>query len=396
MRIGCLFFARFAVQVESRANSALAGQPVIIGGLPHEPGAVYDASEEAMRCGVKPGMPLRQAYALCPRGMFLPLAGEKYSDAFSQILRLLGDYSPVVEMAARDCAFLDITREHDERRFIAELEGTIKREACFRMSAGAASAKFVAWAASQLAGPGGPVIVPDGEEREFLQDLPVDWLPASSELLRRLKLFGIYRMGQLAKLPRQAVSLQFGAEGQKLWDLAGGIDGSRLTPGRMPETIKEELSFEPPAEDLALILSGADGLLDWLSWQLKQRWQCCRQLTASLTFINGHVVQRTFHFKEATTSREIMLRQLKGCLEKARFTAPAGELRLTLTGLCPEEAKQASFLSRMSKRRERLKPAIDWLQQRYGRGVIKKAIPEEQSILPEDSFSFTQFDSGEG
>ena len=393
MRIGCLFFASFAVQVELRASNALAGKPVIVGGLPYEPGAVYDASEEAARCGVKRGMPLRQAYVLCPRGTFLPLAGDKYSDAFRQVLRLLDGYSPAVEAAARDCAFLDIALEQDERRFIKELEGAIRRATCFRMSAGAASAKFVAWAASQLAGPGRPLIVPDGEEREFLQDLSVDWLPASSELLRRFKLLGICRVGELANLPRQAVSLQFGAEGQKLWELAGGIDGSRLMPGRMPETIKEELSFEPPAESLALVLNRADGLLDRLSWQLKQRWQCCRQLTASLTFINGHVVQRTFHFKEATSSRETMLRQLKGCLEKARFTAPASEMRLTLAGLCPGEAKQASFLSRASKRRERLKLAMSWLQQRYGRGVIKKAIPEEKSVLPEDSFSFTQFDS---
>lgn len=393
MRIGCLFFASFAVQVESRASSALAGKPVIIGGFPYESGAVYDASEEAAECGVKRGMLLRQAYVLCPRGIFLPLAGDKYSDAFRQILRLLADYSPVVEATARDCVFLDAASEHDERCFIEELEGAIRRETGFHMSAGAASGKFVAWVASQLAGPGGPVIVPDGEERRFLKDLSVDWLPASSELLRRLKLFGIYRMGELAELPREAVNLQFGAEGQKLWELAGGIDDSRFTPGRMPETIAEELSFEPPAESLALILNRADELLSRLSWQLKQRWQCCRQLTASLTFTNGHVVQRTFHFKEATSSREIMLRRLKCCLEKARFMTPVSEMRLTLADFRPEEAKQASFLSRASKRRERLKLAVNWLQQRYGRGVIKKVIPEEKSILPEDSFSFTEFDS---
>jgi len=393
MRIGCLFFASFAVQVESGANNALAGKSVIIGGFPYESGAIYDASEEAMRCGVKRGMPLRQAYVLCPRGIFLPLAEDKYSDAFRHILRLLADYSPVVEATVRDCVFLNVASEHDEHRFIEELEGAIRRETCFRMSTGVASSKFVAWVASQAAGPGGPLVIPDGDERGFLQDLSVDLLPASFELARRLKLFGIYRMGELAKLPCEAVNLQFGAEGQKLWELAGGIDDSRLTPGKMPEIMKEELYFEPPAENLALILNGADEILDRLICQLKQRWQCCCQLTASLTFTNGHVVQRTFHFKEATSSREIMLRQLKRCLEKARFMAPVSEMRLTLTDFCPEEAKQASFLSKASKRRERLKLAMNRLQQRYGRGVIKKVIPEGKSVLPEDSFSFTEFDS---
>ena len=393
MRIGCFFFASFAVQVESRVNNALAGKPVIIGGFPYESGAVYDASAEAARYGVKRGMPLRQAYVLCPRGIFLPLAEDKYSDAFTHILRLLANYSPMVEATVRDCVFLNVASEHDEHCFIEELEGAIKRETCFRMSTGVASSKFVAWVASQVAGPGEPLVIPDGDERGFLQDLSVDLLPASFKLLRRLKLFGIYKMGELAKLPREAVNLQFGAEGQKLWELASGIDDSRLMPCKMPEIIKEELSFEPPAENLALILNRADELLNRLSWQLKQRWQCCRQLTASLTFTNGHVVQRTFHFKEAASSREIMLRHLKRCLEKARFMAPVSEMRLTLTDFCPEEVKQASFLSKASKRKERLKLAINRLQQRYGKGVIKKVLPEEKSRLPEDSFSFTEFDS---
>ena len=395
MRIGCLFFPSFAVQVESRGNNALLGKPIIVGGFPYELKAVHDASEEAKRYGVKPGMPLRQAYALCPHGIFLPLAEDKYSDAFMHILSLLATYSPMVEATARDYVFLDVTLEHDEHCFIEELEEVINAEACFHMSAGTASNKFAAWVASQVAKPGEPIVVPDGNEREFLENLPVDFLPASFESLRRLKLFGIYRMAELAKLPPQAVTLQFGTEGQKLWELANGIDDSRLIPCKMPEIMREELSFEPPAENLDLILNRADELLNRLSWQLKQHWQCCSRLTVSLSFTNDHVVQRTFHFKEATSSEEIMLRHLKHCLEKARFTAPVSEMRLTLTDFGPEEVKQASFLNKVSKRRERLTWAINWLQQRYGKGVVKKVMRKDRGKLPEDSFYFTTFDTQE-
>lgn len=73
MRIGYLFFPSFAFQVESRDNNTLLGKPVTIGGFPYELKAVRDASEEAMRLGVKLGMPLRQAHVLCPQGIFDPL-----------------------------------------------------------------------------------------------------------------------------------------------------------------------------------------------------------------------------------------------------------------------------------------------------------------------------------
>jgi DNA polymerase-4 len=89
MRIGCIFFPNFAVQVEVKDNDALSGKPIIIGGFPYQLKAVHDASEEAMRQGVKKGMPLRQAHALCPQAIFLPLAEDKYNDAFTHVLNLI-------------------------------------------------------------------------------------------------------------------------------------------------------------------------------------------------------------------------------------------------------------------------------------------------------------------
>jgi len=393
MRIGCLFFHHFAVQVESRENDALSGKPVIIGGFPYELKAVYDASEEAKRHGVKQGMPLRQAYALCPKAIFLPLTEDKYSDAFTHILHLLANYSLVVEVGAQDCVFIDATLEQDEPSFIKEVLGIIEEETCFYVSTGIASNKFVAWVASQVARPREPLIIQYGQERKFLQDLPVDLLPASFAALRKLKLFGICKMDELAELPCRAVNLQFGVEGQVLWELANGIDNSRLIPYGMPEIVKGELIFEPPAEKLELIFNRADALLHKLSWQLKQRWQCCRQLTMALSFTNDHIAQRTLYFKEPTSSKEVMLCQLKYCLEKASFTVPITEMRLTLTGFCAEAGKQASFLNNPLELSGRLISTINQLQHRYGKQVVKKVLPKEHSVLPEDSFYFSEFDS---
>jgi DNA polymerase-4 len=392
MRIGCIFFPNFAVQVEVKDNNALSGKPIIIGGFPYQLKAVHDASEEAMRQGVKRGMSLRQAYALCPQAIFLPLAEDKYNDAFTHVLNFLAKYTPVVAVGAETCALLDITLERDEFAFVKETMEILEEKTGLHTSAGIGSNIFVARVASQVTKPGECLIVSDGEEGRFLRNLPVDLLPASPESLRRLKLFGIYKMEELAKLPIGAIKLQFGQEGQILWELANGIDSSKLMPWKMPEALIGEVFFEPPVEVLTIVLNGAGNLLNSLAGQLKQRWQCCRRLTICLSFSNGDMVKRTFHFKEATCSQEAMLRQLQHYLERARFTSLIEKMTLTLTDFCSEEGKQASFPDTQVKHWGKLITAISQLQQRYGKGIVKQVLYKEGRLLPEDSFFFADFD----
>jgi DNA polymerase-4 len=392
MRIGCIFFPSFAIQVAVKDNDTLSGKPIIIGGFSHQLKAVHDASEEAMRQGVERGMSLRQAYALCPQAVFLPLAEDKYNDAFTHVLNLLATYTPVVAVGAETCALLDATLEQDEFGFIKEIMEIIEEKTGLHASAGIGSNIFVTRVASQVAKPGQCLVVPDSEERRFLQNLPVDLLPASPESLRRLKLFGIYKMDELAKLPIGAVKLQFGREGQILWELANGIDFSKLMPWKMPEAITGDVFFEPPAEALTIVLNGTGDLLNSLAGQLRQSWQCCRRLTICLSFSNGDMVKRTFHFKEATRSQEAMLRQLQHYLERTRFTSLIEKMTLTLTEFCSEEGKQSSFLDTQVKHWQKLITAINQLQQRYGKEVVKQVLYKESCLLPEGSFSFANFD----
>jgi hypothetical protein len=107
---------------------------------------------------------------------------------------------------------------------------------------------------------------------------------------------------------------------------------------------------------------------------------------------NGDMVKRTFNFKEATCSKEVMLRRLQCYLERARFTSLIEKMTLTLTDLCSEEGKQASFLDTQVKHWAKLITAINQLQQRYGQGIVKQVLHKEGRLLPEDSFSFANFD----
>ncbi|MFP3879630.1 MAG: hypothetical protein ACLFVA_01565 [Dehalococcoidia bacterium] len=400
MRVACFFFPHFAVQIEVRDNNSLTEMPIIIGGLPCERKAVYDASKEALACGVRHGIPLREAYTLCPQGVFLPLDEEKYANIFTTILSLLANHSPVVEAGTPGSAFIALGYESPdylmELQFVEGISQMIEKLLQLHPCVSVAPNKFVARAASQVAGPGKVIAITEKGVKNFLKDLPVYLLPASSRILERLELLGIYRIGQLASLSLAAVSLEFGNEGKRLWELSNGIDGERLIPWSPVPKLKEQIYFEPAAETIRQVLAAGDELLTRLSQQLKERWQCCLRLTISMHFNNNHIAQRVLHFKEATSSKETMLRHLKQYLESTRFTTPLSEMRLTLTDFCPESGRQAPISSGFSnqplKYRERLASAISWLRQKYGKGIVGRVLAKPNSALPEDSFSFTEFD----
>ncbi len=392
MRVACLFFPHFAVQVEERDNRELRGKPVIIGGFHYETKTVHDISEEAAACGVSPGLPLHQAYALCPHGAYLPLDGEKYYAAFGEVLGLLAGCSPKVESGAPGYALVDLAYEPDEARFTREIVEHVWTRSHFQMSAGVASSRFAARVASQVAGSRRSLIIPAGEERKFLKAFPVDLLPASLELIRRLELLGIHELEGLMDLPCEAVELQFGVEGRKVWEIANCVDSTGLRTWTEPQALEEELRFDPPVDTLDFLLAGTDELLDRLCCKLEKRWQYCRRLTVSLRFRNDHIAQRAFYFKEATASMGPMRNRLQHCFEQAGFTAPVSEMRLTLTDFCSEEGKQSSFLGKPSKHREMLWSAIHVLQQKHGRSVLKRAVPRRSAKLPEEAFSFVLID----
>lgn len=68
----------FYASVEMRDDPQLRGKPLIIGALPHERGVVATCSYEARKFGVHSAMNIKEAYRLCPKGIYRHPDFEKY------------------------------------------------------------------------------------------------------------------------------------------------------------------------------------------------------------------------------------------------------------------------------------------------------------------------------
>src|ERR1700752_2690038 len=99
----------FFVSVEELYDPSLKGKPVVVGGRPNERGVVSAASYAARKFGVHSAMPLRTAYKLCPEAIFVDGHPERYRECSQQVYDVLSSFTPKLEMASIDEAYLDMT-----------------------------------------------------------------------------------------------------------------------------------------------------------------------------------------------------------------------------------------------------------------------------------------------
>src|SRR5713101_8404691 len=171
----------FFVSVELLAHPELRGKPVVVGGRPDQRGVVSAASYEARQYGIHSAMPLRTAGRLCPHAVFLPLRHKLYAQWSDRIATILAKFSPVVEMASVDEAYLDLA---GTERILGpplaaahKLREEIRTTTGLPSSIGLAATRLVAKVASDQAKPAGLLWIPVGSEAAFLALLAVRKIP---------------------------------------------------------------------------------------------------------------------------------------------------------------------------------------------------------------------------
>lgn len=169
----------FYAAIEQRDRPELRGKPVIVGGRGPR-SVVSTASYEARKSGVHSAMPSVEAERRCPQGIWVEPRMRHYAQVSEQIHAVFESFTPVVEPLSLDEAFLDVTGSlalfGDGATVAAKLKRQVWLKTGLTVSVGVAACKFVAKVASDLRKPDGLVVVPPGEEAEFLAPLPVRFL----------------------------------------------------------------------------------------------------------------------------------------------------------------------------------------------------------------------------
>ena len=262
----------FFVSVELLDRPELRGKPVVVGGQPDQRGIVSTASYEARKYGIHSAMPLRTAGRLCPHAIFLEPRHQLYSEWSDRVAAILGKYSPVVEMASVDEAYLDLAgTERMQGPPLAAADALLREITAttgLPCSAGLARTRLVAKVASDQAKPRGLVWVPAGSEEAFLAPLDVRRIPGIGKVTEAaLKAQGIEKVGQLAAASQEKLEQSFGRWGTALYRKALGGDTYEFLFDAEPKSISHNQTFSEDTQDRAKM----DATLSYLTQKAMKR-----------------------------------------------------------------------------------------------------------------------------
>lgn len=301
----------FFPAVEIRLNPKLAGKPVIVGGGPTDRGVVASASYEARAYGVHAAMPLSKAFQLCPKATFLPGNFKAYKYFSDQINNIFLSYTPDVEKASLDEAYLDFTGCMLLYPSIVEvgaaIQEDIQRITGLSCSVGLSSGKSFAKIASDLQKPHGFVYIKHGEERDFIANMPIRVMPGIGGMTeQKLQRLGIYKLGDLARTNPDLLLREFGIMGRSLWERANGIDETPIQSSWGIKSISRNLTFDHDTIDQEKISGTMSYLLDRVSTTLRKKQKRAKSLSITLRYSNFHTLTRQRTLPRSTSNTQLL------------------------------------------------------------------------------------------
>jgi DNA polymerase-4 len=361
----------FFVSVELLARPELCGLAVV-GGQRDQRGVVTSASYEARRFGVHSAMALRTAAKLCPHAVFLDGHHELYGRWSDRVAAILAKYSPTVEMASIDEAYLDLAgteRLHGPHLGAAhKLLLEITSTTALPCSGGVAATRLVAKVASEQAKPRGLVWVAPGSEATFLAPLSVRRIPGIGKVTEAaLKSLGVETIAQLQQVTLQRLEEVFGKWGQALYRKARGIDSFEFFVDAEPKSISHNQTFGHDTNEREILESTLSHLCQKAAKRLREAGLHARTVSITLRYANFTTITRSHTLTEPSDLDTIFLRTVRDLFSSAWN----GTANLRLVGV-----EFSSFTSGSGQmdlldpgrrdKLERLARATDSLRDRFG------------------------------
>src|SRR6516164_7920553 len=238
----------FYASVEQRDNPQLRGKPVIVA-WQSKRSVVCAASYEARTFGVHSAMPAIRAEHLCPDAIFVPPDFPRYREVSRSVREIFKRHTDLIEPLSLDEAYLDVTENKTGLATATLVARTIReqirQELSLTASAGVAPNKFLAKLASDWRKPDGLFVIQPEDVDVFLLPLPVARLPGVGKVTEeKLAKLGGQTVRDLRTLDLSLLEQHFGRYGQRLHELALGIDDSPVVPDRPTKSISVEDTFE--------------------------------------------------------------------------------------------------------------------------------------------------------
>jgi DNA polymerase IV len=232
----------FFASVEQQSNPELKGKPIAVIGAAKRT-VITTCSYEARAFGVKTGMNAWEARQKCPQLIFVVGNNRKYTYTSTQIIGIMREYTPMVEVFSIDEAFLDVTGSlaifGSPERITHLIKARIKHQFGLTCSVGIAPNKLLAKLASDMQKPDGLTIIKPDQIASVLERVPIrDLCGIGAQTGKQLANLGIRTCGELGRFPVGILKRKFGVVGERLHLMGLGVDDSPVVPEEEAEEVK--------------------------------------------------------------------------------------------------------------------------------------------------------------
>jgi protein ImuB len=338
----------------------------------------------AASAGLAPGMPLADALSFLPG--LATAAAEPAEDAavLRRLVEWCSRYSPWTAPDGVDGARIEITGSAHlwggEIALAADLAARLdRRHIAGRIAI--ADTLGAAWATARFAEGKSPTILPPGDCRAALAPLPVEALRLDPATIQGLRRVGLKRVGDLAAMPRDALTRRFGEMVTRRLDQAQSDLPEPLSPLGEAPVRRVRLSFAEPIADPADLLRATERLVEDLVPRLAREGIGARRLDLGFHRVDGRVER--IRLGTARPSRDP--RHLTALFKERLDTIDPGlgieDVILAVFAvepLSPEQIGLAGYAP--TNEASGIAPLLDRLGNRLGLAAVSRLEPRESHI----------------
>lgn len=400
--LGCLRFPHLSLLLAWRDHPELLPEAVVVSGLgPSGRRVVKAASEAALAAGVHLAQDARQAEMACPGAVQLQDEHLHLEVMREQLLAVLYDFSPLVEICGDSQVYLDLggrdPRWATEAARASQLGRAVQQVLGVAPAVGVGQSRFVALVAALRAGAGRIRLVPRGSATAFLSAWPVSELPLPPRTVAQLLGFGLLTCGDCLAIPLSDLQRQLGPEAITLYRLCLGQDGATVNPRRKPPPCAVRKVLAGVVENTEALRFGAPELAAMLAEELARLGLACGRLRillldedaaeGELGLRQPGVFLDEITIPTPAVTTEDLLHPILSLLARARCRVLTIELQaLSLT---PPPQVQAQLWAVGETTRAEIGRAVARLHERFGQSLVWRVglrpghpgdVPEERLI----------------
>ena len=301
MRAAALWFPDWPVQAARLESGDELAEPIAIAA--HH--RIKVCSHAARQLGIRRGMRVRNAQAVAPELTVIEDNPDRDGRMFASLAASFDEVAASVEVLRPGLVVVDVDaagRFHGSEDKALEMLIDAASRRGIDTQAGAADEIATALIAARVS-----QVVPPGGSAEFLAAQPLGVLVAEESLaadmdtVKALGQLGITTLGELAKLPPNAVTTRFGTKGMRIHRIASAAPDRRVAPELPAEDLAVAITPEDPIERVDAAAFAARALAASLHERLKDTGRNCLRLKVIAELHDGSRVERVWRTREPLT-----------------------------------------------------------------------------------------------